>query len=141
MPVLLSLVGCNGLLGAKTSAPAEATAPDLSNEGIARVCTASAVDMAHGPVATATLAMSNEGGWCAVRVSQPEHTAFATGLVRVRPEHGRLDIEKSGNQTRIQYFPDAGFVGSDTFTTALRPTKPGAADQMLKVSVTVSRAG
>ena len=48
-------------------------------------------------------------------------------------------IEKSGNLTLVQYFPAAGYSGTDTFTAALRSRTQGAADLMVKVAVTVAR--
>ena len=137
--LLAMLPGCD-LLGPKTAANGQALAP-VSDEGIARSCTASAVDFSTTTNATATIAVSNEGGWCAVKASEKDGQAFATGLVRVKPDHGRIYVEKAGAQTRVQYFPAAGYVGADTFTVGLRSRTTGAVDAVVKVNVTVARAG
>ena len=134
--LLALLAGCD-LKSAQTS---QGYGP-VSDEGIARSCTASPVDVSASASATATMVTSNEGGWCAIKVSEKDGQAFATGLVRIRPEHGRLYVEKAGAQTRVQYYPAAGYAGADTFTIGLRSRSAGTADATVKVNVTVSRAG
>ena len=140
-----TLVVSTALLAVLTGCDARnATTVDggrVSDEGIARSCTASPVDIAAAANVTATMQTSNEGGWCAIRVAERDGQPFATGLVRARPEHGRIVIEKAGTQTRVQYYPTAGYTGADTFTVALRSRVTGAADAMVKVNVTVARAG
>ena len=138
LAVAALLPGCANLLnrGAETAAPAET----VNEEGIAKNCVASAVDPAAGQTAAATMTVGNDGGWCAVRVAEKDGRPFVTGLVRVRPEHGRIVIEKSGNRTLVQYFPAPGYTGADTFTAALRSRTAGAPDLTLKVAVTVTRS-
>ena len=129
------LSGCNQ--SAQTAATTAAEAP--SDEGISKTCIASAVDPAAGTNASATMTVGSDGGWCAVRTAEKDGQPFATGLVRVRPQHGRIVIEKSGDRTLVQYFPAPGYTGPDTFTAALRSRTPNAPDLMVKVAVTVAR--
>ena len=128
------LSGCN-----QTTTATTAAAEAVSDEGISKTCVASAVDPAAGTAASATMTVGSDGGWCAVRAAEKDGQPFATGLVRVRPEHGRIVIEKAGNRTLVQYFPAPGYTGPDAFTAALRSRTPNAPDLMVKVAVTVTR--
>ena len=128
------LAGCNNQR-AETAAAIEAA----NEEGISKTCVASAVDPAAGASASATMTVGADGGWCALRVAERDGQAFATGLVRVRPAHGRIDIEKAGSRTLVKYFPAPGYTGPDTFTAALRSRTPNAPDLVVKVAVTVTR--
>ncbi len=128
----IALQGCAAKGPSATTASAESL-----NEGIAKSCTASPVDFAAGTTATATIAMTNDG-WCAVRTVERDGQPFQLGLVRQRPEHGRVLIEKAGGQTRIEYTADGRYTGADRFSVALRSRTAGAADSVLQVAVTVS---
>jgi hypothetical protein len=75
-----------------------------------------------GKQADATMTTSNDG-WCAIPVSQSGHP-YAAGLVTARPAHGTLYIHAVGDDTRIDYTPDAHYVGPDTFTVRLLPGEP-----------------
>ena len=132
---LLVLAGCNNQR-AETAAAAAAV---VSDEGISKTCVVSAVDPAAGPNASATMTVGNDGGWCALRVAEKDGQPFATGLVRVRPQHGRIVIARAGNRTLVEYYPATGYTGADTFTAALRSRTPNAPDLTVKVAVTVAR--
>lgn len=132
LAVAAVLPGCENQRAATTAEPM------VNEDGIAKSCTYSPVDTATANT-TATIAVGNDGGWCALRVVEKDGMPFATGLVRVRPEHGRIQIEKSGNKTIVKYFPAPGYSGTDTFTTALRSRTPNAPDVVVKVGVTVTR--
>lgn len=111
---------------------------DPRNDGIATTCTPTNPDAkAAGPL-TGAIAMANDG-WCGVFAVERDGKPFSLGLVRDRPEHGRVFIQKVANATRVEYTPNAGYVGSDAFTVALRSNASGAEDTPLKVSVTVAR--
>lgn len=138
---LLALLAAAAVLpGCNNGQVANAPEPPFSTEGIARSCTASTVDPAAGATATATIAVGNDGGWCALTVAETDGMPYATGLVRVRPQHGRIVIERSGNRTLVQYYPAPGYSGTDTFTAALRSRTASKPDLMVKVAVTVTRA-
>ncbi|MBV8915222.1 MAG: hypothetical protein JOZ05_19560 [Acetobacteraceae bacterium] len=125
------LEGCAG-----KPPPPPAPAEDL-NVGIAKSCTFSQVQPAPGGSVNATINMTNDG-WCALRVTEADGQPFALGLIRQRPEHGTMLIQKLGGQTRLEYTPAASYIGSDAFTAALRP-RAGGADAMVQVAVTVTR--
>lgn len=115
----------------QTAAPAENL-----NIGIAKSCTFSPVQPAAGSNVNATINMSNDG-WCAVRVKEADGQPFLLGLVRQRPEHGTILIQKLGGETRLEYTASPGYTGSDAFTAVLRP-KSGGADAGIQVAVTVT---
>ena len=124
----LALSGC-----AKTPPPAPAV--DLQNGGMAKTCTPSAVDLAAP--APATIAMTNDG-WCGVVTAEKEGQPFKYGLVKSRPEHGRVYIRPVNGQTRVEYTANPGFAGSDRFAVALVPNAAGVPDSSLRVDVTVT---
>jgi hypothetical protein len=78
----------------------------------------------------ATMTMDNDGGWCGIATNRA-----GPGLVTAKPSHGRLHVRKVGANTRVDYIPDRGFVGTDTFAVKLLPD--GAE---LKVAATVQGA-
>ena len=120
-------------LGACAAKPPPPPTVDL-NVGISRTCDASPVDPASS--AAATIRMSSDG-WCAMRAAEADGQPFLLGLVRARPEHGRVLIHKVGGQTRAEYTPNPGYAGADAFTVDLRSRTPGAADAKVQVAVTV----
>lgn len=111
---------------------------DPRNDGIATTCTPTNPDMkATGPYSGA-IVMANDG-WCGVFAVERDGKPFSLGLVRNRPEHGRVFIQKVANATRVEYTPNAGYVGADAFTVALRSNGSSTEDTPLKVSVTVAQ--
>ncbi len=78
----------------------------------------------------ATMTMDNDGGWCGIATNRA-----GPGLVTAKPSHGRLHVRKVGANTRVDYIPDRGFVGTDNFAVKLLPD--GAE---LKVAATVQGA-
>ena len=121
-------------LGACATPPPAAPTVDL-NVGISKTCEAPNVDPASG-TATATIRMSNDG-WCAARAAEADGQPFLLGLVRTRPENGRVEIRKVGNQTRAEYTPNPGFAGTDAFAVDLRSRTANAPDTKVQVAVTV----
>lgn len=67
------------------------------------------------------MTVGNDGGWCAFTVAQPGPQPFAAGLLTEEPAHGRVYIHPVGDNTRIDYTPDAGYVGPDAFIVTLLP--------------------
>lgn len=103
-------------------------------QGAARRCLVPrSVTLAPGKVTTATMAVGNDGGWCAISVAL-QGQPYAAGLLTTEPTHGRVYIHPVGNYTRIDYTPDPRFVGSDLFAVTLLPGRP-----VLRVNATVTR--
>ena len=101
-------------------------------QGAAKSCTAPKPTLTPGKEAAATLKVGNEGGWCAISVSN-DGAPYAAGLLTRSPEHGDVYIHPVGNDTRIDYTPDRGYRGSDAFVVKLLPGSPS-----LSVAVTVT---
>ena len=113
-------------------------ASDPRNDGIAKTCTPTNPDLGKpGPYA-ASIAMSNDG-WCGVSAVDKSGKPFSLALVRTRPSHGRVFNQEVAGVRRIEYTPDAGYTGADSFTVALRSSQAGAEDVPLAVSVNVAQ--
>lgn len=127
--LLAGLAGCAETVNAPAARNVRYYQVDLT--GVAAVCTVPAPMTLAGP-AEAAMVVGNDGGWCGVTVAQAGPTPFASHLVATRPAHGRLNVRRVGEQTRVDYIPDAGFTGTDAFAVTLVPG-PAA----LRVAVTV----
>lgn len=102
--------------------------------GGAKSCTTSSADISDGKSATATMTVGNDGGWCGVTVAQSGRKPFAAGLVQTRAKNGQLNVHSVGDNTRVDYIPDPGFAGADSFAVRLLPGNP-----VLTVNVTVTK--
>ncbi len=117
--------------------PPPVVALDDLNEGIAKTCSYSPVQPKPGAAVDATITMTNDG-WCAFRASEKQGSAYLLGLVKERPSHGELQIRKWAGESRVEYTANAGYVGTDKFGVALRPTD-GGADAMVMLTATITR--
>jgi Bacterial Ig domain len=106
-------------------------AADLA--GAAKVCEVPKVAPVDGQTTEAAITVGNEGGWCGLSVHQSGPKPYQAGLLQGRPAHGTVLIHAVGDETRIDYTPDRGFVGSDSFTVKLIP-----GNAMIHVAATVS---
>lgn len=131
--LLALLAGCAQPMATRSGAStARVYANDLS--GGAKLCTVPRpVNLTPGQPTDATMVVDNDGGWCGILVNQPGPKPFDLGLVAVRPTHGRLHIRKVGDNTRVDYIPNAAFGGSDEFTVRMLP-----GGSTLRVAVTVN---
>ena len=101
-------------------------------QGGAKVCTVPRdVGLAADRVTEVAMTVVNDGGWCGISVSRGGR-AYAAGTVVDRAEHGRVEVRNVGDVTRVDYFPDRGFSGSDSFAVSLLP-----GGHRMKVAVTV----
>jgi hypothetical protein len=127
----LGLAGCaeKPRVSQHTSLPVYA----IDLQGGAASCTVSKPTLAPGAEAPVTMTVANDGGWCAVAVSQDGPAPFAAGLLTLRPTHGNLLIHGVGDQTRIDYTPERGFTGSDAFAVRLIP-----GDAVIRAAVSVT---
>ena len=100
--------------------------------GGAKNCVTSSADVSGGKSATATMTVGNDGGWCGVTVAQSGRP-FSAGLVQTRAQHGQLNVHSVGDNTRVDYIPDPGFTGADSFAVKMVPGNP-----VLTVNVTVA---
>jgi hypothetical protein len=102
--------------------------------GIAPTCTTSAVNLKDGQETSAEMTVGGGAGRCSFSLSR-DGRAFGVGLLNKRPEHGKVYIHTVGDDTRIDYTPEATYGGPDTFTVALVPGNPS-----LRVAVTAIRS-
>lgn len=125
-------------LSACAPKPSVLQASDPRNDGIAKVCNPTNPDTSKPGPYNAAIAMSNDG-WCGVSAVDRSGKPFSYVLVRVRPSHGRVFNQEVANVRRIEYTPDGGYTGADSFTVALHSSQADAEDVPLAVSVNVER--
>jgi len=89
-------------------------------QGIARTCVAPKPATIPGKTVEATMQVGSDAGWCGLTVNNDGHP-FDTELLTARPAHGKIYAHMVGNDTRIDYTPETGFVGADSFTMKLLP--------------------
>jgi hypothetical protein len=124
-----------GVLGLQACAPQQqqAAAPGpriyaVDVQGRSTLCDVpQKVSLAAGRQTEAAMTMDNDGGWCGVVTDRA-----GPGLVVAKPANGRLNVRKVGATTRVDYIPDRGFVGTDSFAVKLLPDQAE-----LRVSATV----
>ena len=126
-----------GLTSCAPQAPVTQVASEDLNVGIAKTCTAPPIDLTSSVTANAIIDMTNDG-FCAVRTKEKSGQPWALGLVRSRPQHGRVLIQKLGGETRIEYSADDRYVGPDRFTVALRSATPNTPDATVQIAVNVT---
>jgi hypothetical protein len=124
------LQGCAG----KPAPPAQPQARLFASDfqGGAKTCVVSKFELAPGKEAAASMQVGNDGGWCGISVAV-DGKPYDTGLLTQPPEHGAVYIHPVGENTRIDYTPELGFSGADSFVARLLPGDP-----MLRVNVTVA---
>jgi hypothetical protein len=102
--------------------------------GGATTCVAPAASSpADGTAVAAQVQMSDEGGWCGVALNRGG-APFDSYLMVTRPAHGHVLAHRVGSITRVDYTPDAGFVGTDSFAVRMIP-----GNAVLQESVAVTR--
>ncbi len=132
LAAVLALAACN------STKPPVLSASDPRNDGIAKTCTPTNPDFTKPGPYNAAITMTNDG-WCGAFAVERDGRPYVLGLVRTRPSHGRVLIQKVENASRVEYTPNTGFTGSDTFTVALRPNQSSAEDIPMAVSVNVTQ--
>jgi hypothetical protein len=128
--VLLAACSSNGEVG---GSKLRVYAADVT--GNAKACEVPKVNPVAGQTTEAAVKVGNDGGWCGLRVHQDGPMPFAAGLLMTRASHGSVVIHTVGDDTRIDYTPDRGFTGTDSFVVKLVP-----GDATVQVGVTVTPA-
>ena len=104
----------------------------VDTQGGAKVCTVPRdVSLAADRVTEVAMTVGNDGGWCGISLSRGGRPYAAGGVVD-RAAHGRVEVRNVGDLTRVDFFPDRGFSGQDSFTVSLLP-----GGYRMKVNVTV----
>jgi hypothetical protein len=88
--------------------------------GQAKTCVAATVSPPDGQTVQAQVQVSDEGGWCG-EILNRGGVAYDSYLLVTRPSHGRVFAHHVGTNTRIDYTPDPGYVGTDSFAVRLIP--------------------
>jgi hypothetical protein len=99
--------------------------------GGAKSCTVSKAVPAPGQQVPVDMKVGNSGGWCAITVNDGGKP-YSAGLLIAQPAHGKVLIHSVGDNTRIDYTPDARFAGPDSFSVRLIP-----GDATIRASVAV----
>jgi hypothetical protein len=99
--------------------------------GAAKTCVVPKTTPMAGQDTPVAIKLGNDGGWCGITVRDGSRP-YAAGLLTSAPVHGKVLIHTVGDDTRIDYTPDRGFAGADTFSAKLIP-----GDATIRVSVTV----
>jgi hypothetical protein len=128
-PALLQGCGQNGA-GAGGSR-LRVYAADLA--GGAKTCVVPTISPTNGQTTDAAMSLANDGGWCGLLVHQVGPQPFDAGLLTARPAHGNVLIHEVGDETRIDYTPDHGFSGADSFSVKLVP-----GNATIRIAVTVT---
>ncbi len=100
-------------------------------------CTVAPFHVTDGGTATVTMRVSNEGGYCAATLTAASGKPYDAPLVPEVPRHGTPRVVKYDGKTSVEYVPDTGFVGHDSFVVHLI-VKGAPAYTTLKVAVTVT---
>jgi hypothetical protein len=128
----LMLAGCAGNPEAgPAGSKLRVYAADLN--GAARMCEVPKLKPVPNATTEAAIKLVNDGGWCGLPLHQDGPKPFDAGLLRTRAAHGDVTIHEVGDDTRIDYTPDHGFAGNDTFSVKLIP-----GDVTVHVAVTVT---
>lgn len=135
---LLTTVAASALLLSACAKQEVAQAPRQAEplDGLAQVCAVTPNELPVGQPASVQMQVRNDGGWCAVRIADKDGTPFNYPLMRQRPTHGSVAVNKVNGNSRIEYTPNAGYAGPDAFTVALVPKDRGN-DVLVQAAVTV----
>ncbi len=128
-----------GLLQACALAPAPGAGPRVYAADItggAKICQVEKISPADGKTVESKMTLANDRGWCGVPAQQSSGKPFDAGLMSARPAHGNVVIHLVGDQTRIDYTPDRGYVGNDSFAVKLVP-----GNAIVRIAVTVTPPG
>jgi hypothetical protein len=101
-------------------------------QGGAKTCVVPKLKLDAGKEFSASMQVANDGGWCGITVGQ-DGKPYDAGLLTQAAEHGAVYIHPVGDDTRIDYTPELGFSGNDSFVVTLLPGSP-----VLRVTVAVA---
>jgi len=100
-------------------------------------CTVAPFHVTDGGTAAVVMHVSGEGGYCAATLTAASGKPYDAPLVPVVPRHGTPRVVKYDGKTSVEYVPDAGFSGHDSFVVHLI-VKGSPAYTTLNVEVTVA---
>lgn len=132
------VIGLAMLQGCASQQARQASAARLyatDQAGGAKSCAVPQVTPSAGQETPAAMTVGNDGGWCAITVDNAGHP-YGAGLLTARPAHGHVYIHSVGDATRIDYTPNTGYAGPDSFAVRLLP-----GNGVIHATVAVERTG
>ena len=105
----------------------------IDQAGGAKICNAPKAQPADGQVTELPMSLTNDGGWCGLLVSKAGRP-YSAGLLTARPKDGKVYVHTVGDEMRIDYTPNPGFAGNDSFLVKLVP-----GDGSVRVNVAVAK--
>jgi len=133
------LAGCKPPPPPVTAPPPPPPLPPHIGPGPAARCNVAPFKVTDGGTTAISMSVSNEGGYCAATLTTAAGQPFDAPLVPVVPVHGTPRVVKYNGHTSVEYAPNAGYVGGDSFVVRLIiKGKPGYTT--LNVAVTVGGA-
>jgi hypothetical protein len=85
----------------------------------AKLCSVSPFSVKDGGTADVQMTVSHEGGYCAATLTADDGQPFDAPLVPVVPLRGIAHVIKYNGKTSIEYAPQPGFTGHDSFVVKL----------------------
>ena len=136
MTLATLLVSCAPPAKPPAPPPPPPQAPPHYGPPMASLCQVAPFTVSDGGTANVTMAISNDGGYCAARLITAAGKPFDAPLVSVQPSNGTAAVWKYDGKTSVEYVPNSHFTGSDQFVTKLKIAgKPGYT--VLNIAVTV----
>jgi hypothetical protein len=65
------------------------------------------------------MALNNDGGYCAATLTASSGRPYDAPLETAPPLHGAAHVLKYNGKTSVEYVPEPGFIGHDSFTIRL----------------------
>ena len=138
-PALLASVGIAAAVGGcAPRAEVQTAAAPPNPYGYLRpaaLCDTPGKPLPTAGIASTTLVVGNDGGYCALRFAH-DGAPYASFLVTAVPAHGDPLIYNYNGQTVVTYTPTAGYAGPDAMTVEFVPGG-GAPRATLTVAITV----
>jgi len=137
--VAIALAGCQGGPKAPPPAPPPPLPPHIGPPAAAS-CNVAPFHVADGGTTDVVMAVGNDGGYCAAALTDASGAPYDAPLVPVLPEHGTPRVVKYNGKTSVEYTPNAGFIGHDSFVVHLL-VKGQSGHTTLNMSVDVRAPG
>ena len=127
------LSGC-----AKPEIPVAAAPPPnpFASMRVSALCQVTPVAIAPTGSGTAKMSVRSDDGSCAIKVAQPDNTAYGSFVLTGLPDHGKAFIYNYYNATYITYTATTAYAGGDHFVVSMIPGQ-GKPRVNLAVDVTV----
>ena len=105
----------------------------IDQAGGAKTCNSPSAQPAGGQTTDVAMTVTNDGGWCGLSVTQ-SGKPYSASVLTARPKNGKVYVHTVGDRPRVDYTPDRGFAGNDSFTVKLVP-----GDAVVRVNVAVAK--